>query len=730
MANFSFSSNIKNIQNQLVAQSIRDTSNFELLKSEESIKTVIKSYIDRFKSVEGRLTEIANYVAKSKEIIKTKDFNNLFESVYFDLQVLYSDLELVDNVLALNLQRNKNYFSVIKKRLTDLWSRLNVTRLNSFDNDPTDECYFEPINTQLNFLNIQNVQLDKKNGYLHLQPIEKSVQNESFKIKSITSQLQPADNSDGGVSHTTNILNTFSDNYANGSRDMLMNGLYKEQAICSDIPDMIINVTSNTQPLYRNYHGIVSIVDIEFNYPVEINKIDFDLFGDFVTLIDMVFYKTESQDEWKLITKTQEDLLDEADSRGLNIEQLAHKKGFDTISFYNINKVNIKFLRVILNQENYVFVENKAIKETSIDERIYEDLSERRYELVKFGSSLDDALSTPVSDENTSLYSQIMGIVETNKNIEDILWKIVKLINPEVKIQSVDFARSLLFELGTWSIEPVLEKYTNQIGSFDTIDYKLQDKSLISVSLATAQETPLYTTCNWYLNLNNRNIPIIENNKNWRKEPANIIDFSNIGLFGDWPGIFVNLDFPVDPALSDNIEIFLEGERLDLVESKLAFLNSKLIYINNITARNINLVIRYPAAIHSSVLVYTLSKPQLDLNTCSVVSSRKETLQSLINNSIDLRDKYTVTCTTASYEESKIWFGTNFNSVIFIDNQISISLSYPVYEVFKNSITYGSSKISAELTDIQNYITGATCIYDFSPKSFNSPNMPQIVVSR
>ena len=104
---FSFKSSIKTIQNNLISQNIRDVSNSDILRSEEAITTVIASYIDRFKTLGGLLFDAGNYLAQSKAIIKVNDFNDIFQSVYIDLASLYGDLDAVDNVLSLNLQRNK-----------------------------------------------------------------------------------------------------------------------------------------------------------------------------------------------------------------------------------------------------------------------------------------------------------------------------------------------------------------------------------------------------------------------------------------------------------------------------------------------------------------------------------------------------------------------------------------------------------------------------------------------
>jgi len=710
---FSFQGNIKDIQNKLIAQSIKEVSNLQLLKSEEAIRAVIKSYTDRFRAAEGRLTQAIQYVAKSREIIKTRQFNNLFESLYIDLSGLYSDLEAVDNVLSLNLFRNKNYLTVIKKRINDLWLRLNLTRLNTYDSSPSSESYYESFSTHFGLVKQNNITVDRKFGFAYIVPTFKTTHNESIEIKSITSTTYPAHNEDGGVNQTTNILNTFSENYGNGSRDMLRNGLWKEEVITADIPDMIVNIGDIDNPFYKSYRGVVSIVDIKFSSAVNINRFDFDLFGEMITRIDQILYKPTTESPWSVATFELEDDSTEAFS------DVVRGSSFDVINFLNIVPIKAKELRIVFLKDNYSIINSKILSNASINTQIYEDFSERRYELLRFGTSIDDHLSAPANEENISLYSQIMNIIESTRDLDRMLQKINQLLNPQPLISMVDFNRLLKYEVGAWSIEPIEEVYSNIAGGFQSNEYYLTDKSLLSVSLMARQNIPKSSTSNWYINLGKQTVPIIENALVWRKEPANFIDLSTVGNFGDFPGLFILLDFPVDATLASALSFYYEGQILENILSNIIFLNSRLLYIDDLTFENTNIVIRYPVDLYKCVNVYVLSSDIPDYHTCGIVASRRNALQMLLNNAPSLNGKYVIDSTIASKDETAAWFGQNYDQTIFADSSLGIltelSISTPnAYIKLKPGVLEGVSKLQCTYSDVQNFLSSGISAFDYT----------------
>lgn len=721
MANvdFNFRSSVKDIQNRLISQSIRSTSNLELLRSEEAIQDVIKSYIDRFQAIGGMLFDVSKYLAKSKEVIRSEQFNDIFETIFIDLTALYSDLNLVEQILELNLQRNKNFFLIIKKRIRDLWNKLNLARLYIYDSNPSDESYYESFFTDINASNIQNVYVDKKNGYLYLKPKFRKVQNRQHLIKSIKSTTFPVNSDNGGAAHTTSELNTFEDNYKNGSRDMLQNGLWKEEIVCSEIPNIIYNIGSDNVPFWRNYRGVLSIVDIEYAYPVEINRLDLDVFGDKPILIDAVLYKKSENDDWQVANFALDDPLTESNPDTITKRHAVRGNAFDIISFYNIGRIKAKYLRLVVNQENYEFIETKDSGEFDIDLKIQNDLAERRYELVKFGSNYEEALSAPINDENISLYNKIINIIESVSNVESILGEIEKVLIPSFDVDIYDFTRTLKFDIGAWSIEPTLEIYEKQNGIFDSKPYPIRDRSLVSVSLNTKQTVPESTTCNWYININNKDIPIAENGSVIRKEPITPISMSRYPNFKSWkPGAFVLLDFPIDPQNIFNLGIYTNGEFNQLGESRIASLNSRLLFIKDLKdPYRSEFVVRYLSASFKTVNVYVLGiKPTIDsaneIIPLGIVSSRREILEAIIESvrfrgsTVKLNSKYSVVNAHATLDESKGWFGATFNRPLFIAREIVPYLNTDDLVRYQHVLKFGKSKISSTRDDMLTYFTG------------------------
>lgn len=722
---FSFQSNIKDIQNSLISQNIRDSSNLDILTSEEAIRNVIKSYTDKFQSIGGVLVDVNKYIVKSKDIIKVKDFNDLFEGIYIDLYALYSDLGLVSKVLDLNLQRNKNYFLAIKKRIKDLWNKLNLTRSYIYDSNPADESYYESFFTDINSSFIRDLIVDKKSGYLYLNPSKISIQNKPYQIKSISSTTYPEPNDNGGVFKTTSVLNTYEDNYTDGPRDMLQNGLWKEEYLTNEVPSLIVNIGSAESPIQRNYKGIVSIIDIEYSNLVEFNRLDLDLFGDKPTLIDAVLYKERLDQSWKILNFLPEDpLLTEAEIDD-STKYAVRGEGFDVISFYNIEKAKARYLRLVINQENYSLLDSKSNATISIEDKVNKDLSERRYELVKFDNSIDGFLSSPINSANKSLYDKVMDIIETTSSVENILHGIEELLLPEVDVVKVDFSDTYKFEIGLWSIEPKLEVYTHNKGIFNSNPYRINDRALISASLTTKQETPSGTSCNWYIDIDSKNIPVIENNKIYRKEPIVPISMSNYPNYSGWSsGCFILLDFPMEALAPEDISIYTNGKYTASIQANISFLNSRLLFLHgNYDPYYANYTIRYPASLYKTVNLYSLSPKTIiegedSLLQFGIVSSRREVLESFISkikyakkNVTDtdryIGDDFTVVNALATKEEAEYWFGPTLNKSIFISRYILSLIDQTTidYNRFLVTINEGESKLSSQYSDaLDHYI--------------------------
>lgn len=730
--NFNFQSNIKNIQNSLISQNIRNNSNLELLNSEEAIRNIIQSYTDKFQALGGVLIDVNKFIVKSKDVIKVKEFNDLFEGIYIDLYALYSDLGLVSKVLDLNLQRNKNYFLAVKKRIKDLWNKLNLTRTYIYDKNPSDESYYESFFTDINSSFIRDLIVDKKNGYLYVQPVKTEINNKAFQIKNITSVTYPEVNDRGGVFKTTSVLNTFEDNYLNGSRDMMENGLWKEEFFTNEVPSLIINIGSDENPIKRNYKGIVSLIDIEYANIIEFNRLDFDIFGDKPTLIDAILYKERASQSWKVLNFLPEDTLSTQAEMDDDTNYPVRGEGFDVVTFYNIQKVKAKFLRIVVNQENYSLLNSKSNEVVSIEEKINKDLSERRYELIKFDSSIDGFLSVPINGENRALYDKVMDIIESTSSIVNILDNIKQLLLPEINIIKTNFSDTYKFEVGLWSIEPKLELYSHNKGIFYSNNYSITDRALISVSLNTKQETPSGTTCNWYIDINEKNIPIVENNCVYRKEPIIPFDMSQYPNYSGWAsGCFILLDFPFETLAPEEISIYTNGRYEPYVYPRIIFLNSRLLYLYGITDPYYsNYVIRYPSSSFKTVNLYSLRpKTEIDVGNrliqFGIVSTRREILEAFISNVTYIRtradgtDKYlnedfTVVNALATIEEARDWFGEGFNNSIFIAEAVRTLIDQTTIEYarFSPTIRHGYTKLQSTYDNAIAHYQGSRNGYD------------------
>jgi hypothetical protein len=604
---FNVKDNISSIQNLLINESIRDNSNIQLLKSEEAIRAVLESYADRFNATGGKLTDISSHYAESKSIINTTQFNDLFNSLYIDLKTLYQELSYVEGLLITNLERNKKFFSVLKRRIRELWNKLYITRMNISDTSAFHESYFEAFSTLVSKHKYSNIIIDKKIGVMKLSPKTTSLQNKRYLIKDITTKTFPVHNSDGGVIYTTSILNKYEENYTSGTRDMLENGLWKEQLFCNDVPEIMYDISDNSSsPMYKRINGIMSFVDIEYVHPVEINNIDIDVFGDYPASVIGIFIKNSITGNWVPIHKLKSILY--STNYYEWIDDFKPVNNFDIISLSNLELFKAKFLRIVFAQENYEILDSSELTVESLSNKINEDFSERRYEVVKLDGGSDDRAAIPKSINNDSLYSQVTNIIENTRSIEETLKEILDVIEPPVKLKTVDFNTTLKYEVGAWSIEPSCKKYQGT-GKFDSGDYPITDKALLTASIKSKQDNITHNTCNWYISHPNYNInvPVIENNTKIRKEPANIIRPEYYEDKGWDTGYFIQLDFPIDTSTIEFMKLYMNEKLVDISNFTYFVFNSTLIYIDNIkdVYKN-NYVVQYIPAMYSTVNVYIL----------------------------------------------------------------------------------------------------------------------------
>lgn len=684
---YNINSSIPGNQRTLISNSVRENSNWQLLKSEESVRAVLESYADKFKAVGGKLTEAADHYVESKDLIKTEDFNNLFESIWMDLKTLYSEIQRVDELLQFNLGRNKKFFKILKKRIRELWNKLDITRLSISDSSLLDESYFESFSSIVSQHTYENLMLDKKTGLLHLKPKRFNISNKSYQIKNISSVTYPVHNVDGGSIHTTSELNTFEYNYGEGRpRDMLPNGLWKEQILCKDISDIQIDIKSSVDdPLYKNFIGVVTFVDIEFTYPVDINTLDVDVFGEFPMSLSHVLYKDEDGN-WTPIKK-----LDEIPTllETLWSDNFSGVENFDVLWVKNIEIFRSSQLRLVFNQRYYTLLDSPDMEISSLEEKINEDLSERRYEVVKLDGGADDRPAVPKNPDIESLYTRITDVIEHTRSLEDTLRMVMNILEPPPKITSVDFQKTLKYEIGAWSIEPSIQKFSGA-GKFNSGSYSIRDRSLILASIKTNQESPKHTTCNWYISHPEyiTNVPIIENKNLVRKEQAFLVQKDYLVNKG-WTGWCIHLDFPIDrDSVSNRTFLYINGTRTALSELDYYVLNSTTIYIHNIQDQYKNkYVIEYIPESYDTANVYSLERVKRDSYNMEyeVIAARKSVLNYFLNK-IGKNDIYSVKTTTCAILEYNSWFSIENNPTF------NICMSNDVHDLY--STTLSSSALS------------------------------------
>lgn len=494
MDTFNFKSEILNIQNNLIANSISKTANIDILNSEEAIKSVMQSYMSKFKSSSIALVDAAQLVINSREVIKKEQFEELFTKIYIDLASIYKEIELADNVINANLQRNKNYFTLIKKRIKDLWLKLyNISGTEDYIN--ATKTIFESFSTDLNAETIENFDIDSKFGYMHLTNSKKEYKNKSYLIKNITSTVYPIHNIDDGTIHTTSKLNTYEYNYSDGTKDMLSNGLWKAEVLTNVYPEYYLSITDTYG---KKFSGVTAIIDIEFSKKIKFNRLDLDIFGEFNTIIDSIFYKTKVGRNWvwkavKLIN-------------GDNI----NASFFDSISFRNIQTVTTSNIKLILNQKHYKNIESNMVNEYDLINKINNDLSEKRLEIIDIGNNNPEGASVPLNSNNNELYFQITNILEKYTDVQIIINKIDQVLNPQSDLYEIDFQNTLKFEIGAWSINPIYEEYNIGLASYISNTYEFIDQPLTSVDLNSNKIVPSGVALNWNLIYNNFKIPIID----------------------------------------------------------------------------------------------------------------------------------------------------------------------------------------------------------------------------
>jgi len=727
---------LKNIQNILIKNTIKANTNVQLLRSEEAIRSVYASYADKIQKVGSKIFDVNDHIVEAQDLITKDYFDELFSDIYIDLKSLYQYIKYIDDLLDINLQKNKKFFNTLEKKIIELENKLDLAKLNINTIVTFDKVYFEGFNSKSKSGYYYNMDVDKKTGHITLQPIITKRLNKKHYIKKVTSTLFPVANAEGGVHVKTNELNTYEESYRlDGTNDMLENGLWKEQVFTNEIPDILTHINNNVSygsapEITINTQGLVSYVDIEFRHAININTLDIDLFGEHETSILHILYKVNEDDPWQPFTKLSKRLIDGVE---YFYDYFTESSDFNVIKYRNLELINTRFIRIVFNQKNYSLIKNNISNVASLEQKINDDLSERRLDLVKLDGGNAGLPAIPKSYNYDSMYSELTNIVENSSNIAEMLTNIIDTLEPTVKTKDINFNKTLQYELGAWSIEPKLQQY-HGIGKYKSANYEFNTKSLVSASLITKQEDIKENTCSWYISdtKNTLVVPVIPNDERIRKEQIYVVEndnyFKNCGYTD---GTLIQLDFPLDRRYKNVISLYEDGRVINYSEMEIYFLNSTLLYITNIKDHTIhNYVIKYIPAKYDMVSVYRLVKNgeyegeiNLNFDTLHIdnvleynILAPRESLLKLFLDKTDLNNNYTIKrvyCTKSEYD----WY--------FKRNNIAVSTVY--YDLYESVLNEYFS-INTTGLFLEQYVTlGGVPIFsaeELEPNLYAWPTIP------
>jgi len=711
---YSINSELENIQKILLQNSIKQFTNTELLNSEEAVKKVYDAYADKIKNVGSKIYDFNNFLVKSKQVITKEYFDYLLQDIYNDLHALYINMKYIDDILNINLQKNKKFYGTIEKRILALEQKLDIARLNVNNTIGFDKIYFEGFDNKSSDSYYYNLIIDKKSGELSLKPIDIHVYNKKYNIRQVTSTLYPVANNDGGVLVTTNNLNTYEENYRrDGLNDMLINGLWKEQVFCNEVPDIQFYINKNVvdAPTFKIVtQGIVSYVDIEFKYFINFNNIEIDLFGEYETNVLLMLYKKEENDSWLPVSKLKRDIVDDQE---IVFDTYTSKAQFNIIQFKNLEMMHAKYLRIIFNQKNYSLIHSDSSQVADLTKKIYTDLSERRLDVLKLDGNSDSKPAIPRLYHYDSFYNELYEIIEYSSSVNEMIKKLITKLNPTPKLITIEFNKLLKYELGAWSIEPKLLQYIGT-GIYISRLYEYNDRPLVSITLDTKQEDIKSNSCNWYIsdNLETSVIPIIPNDELIRKEPLLIVEHEYYKDLGWTDGTLIKLEFPCDLKFIDYLvlyedEKFISPEYLDMYP-----LNSQLIFIKNIKdPKKHKYVIKYIPAKYNSTNVYVLFKTKKyndNVLEYQIVASRKSILELFLDKT-NLTEDYTIKKVPCTEYEYHSYFDDDYAN-------ICITKKYYNKEPYKSVIdTYLYPNIVEKLRDVNINYTNSAFILDEPP---------------
>lgn len=730
MKTYAYEDQSRNLINKEIDARVGALTAKGLIKSESEYKKTIQSLLDSINFDFGRITSATNYHVKADDVVSSASLNGLFSDIEADLRILHTELDNAQKVLDLSLNRNKLFYRRIKTKLAAMSKEISKFRESSYNTESADYVFFESFDAENSTMSLRELSIDKKLGIVHLTPQIIKTHNKSDNIREVGITIYPVENKDGGVYDTTNSSNKLTFNYTTGDRNMLKDGLWKTQLLTAKIPETPLDIFNRGTTV--KYNGIVVYIDIHFTGRKFINELGIDPYGEFPLDVIGVRFKRSEGSSWENFST----LLDNGLRKNIS------GSGSDWIYFRNIDPTYCNSIRIMLFQENYNTLSKLLSKVDTMVDKIVRDLVERRYEKTEYSYKFFDEMPRVQNESiaTSTLYDEVMNVIETENDVEVLEDKLGDLLVPEPDNIEQDISNWKLYNVGAWSIEPKMVSYSpNAVGTYISHDlkdrrsgFKLDNGSPTEVKLYTKQTEANSTFIEWSL-LNEDGtieIPIIPNNDRWRSESAAVAEYYPLKNLTHRTNTdlrnlnqVVKLDFPVHHGYISEIEIFENGNSVfsanaDTVGQRgnmAELYNSTELYFSDIEfKKNKMYVIKYLPALIDIVQCWVL-RPNIEQaqnlddsnafnldvasamvfaneNLAKVVAEKISTFDfSTTNSFLTKSNSYTpvlALCTSVEYNQ---WF-KNGEDGMFIDlvvNAASTS-NYPgdqIVELLPDNVT-------------------------------------------
>ena len=720
---FRYNSIKESLQKNLMFGKLENLTNTGIIKSEVEYKRYLNSTLSFLNKTNTQIFNSKDVQIKYSDLINFKTYKDNLEKIYYDLFTSYTELDTIKEFLENNLNKNKQFYKNIKDRVRNYRKYLNLLRLNTYDITTANITFFESFNDINRNYYLENCEINENSNKLYLEPMNKEVFNNSIDIDHIDLEVMPSLNEQGGVYFTHSEKNDIVKNYKNGSRTMLKDGLWKLQLLTEGVPEIYLDVNSNT----KKYNGIIARMDIYFTGMKPINRLYIEPYGEFYTTILGAEYLQDGK--WKPLRQYD-------NKTGVYKSITGEKLIFD---FMNIEPVSTTAIRIIFNQENYKVLDNYMQDQMDAFSTLIKEIQENRYDYIDKINIQNKYLTRPFDSNNqkATILEQLSNIIfETNSFTETEI-KIKELLFP--KLKNINFNSNWkIYELGAWEITPQYAQYAQNEGTYishNTDGYQL-NKTPLQVTLNVEDETPDITSIEYFITDENEStyIPIMPVGQKVRREtnrfkiyPA-MYRLKKILKIIATPDLHYNIrsnyiwytDFPVHEEYIDKIKFYINGEVMEFgtnYANKVTMFNSRMFYMNGIEYNpNNTYMMEYIPAKNDIVECWILQQKNSDLTLSPnnfnnygnsmveymtldqyiIFSSKDVALEFLYlydtyykSNNSNMSNSYIIKKTYCHKNEFNLWF-KNGSYSLFID---------PAFMSLSNGLNATPFQVNMEITN-------------------------------